>query len=366
MTGAARVYLDHAATSPIRPEVRRAVGDALAIIGNPSSVHAEGRAARALLEAARRRIRAAIGAADAGALIFTSGATEANATALFGGGLTLASAVEHPSVLAQPDVATLPVDAVGRLDLEALERRLAAGDVARVAVMLANNETGVVQPVAEAARLVHAADALLHVDAVQALGKRPIDAVALGCDSLAFSAHKIGGLPGTGALWLRDPDRLVPLLRGGGQEQRRRAGSEGLVGILAFAAAVEAIAADEAERLAALQAGLERRVAAIAGEPAIMAGTAERLPHISGIALPGVAAMTQVMVLDLAGIAVSAGAACSSGKVARSHVLEAMALAPEIADGCIRVSLGWGTMPADIDCFLQAWEPLARRRRAAA
>jgi cysteine desulfurase len=365
-----RVYLDHAATSPLRPASRAAVVEALDIFGNPSSVHAEGRAARAMLEAARRAIRAAIGAAGTGEFVFTSGATEANATALLSharqSGAIVASSVEHPSILAQPGVETLPVDASGRLDLVALEARLALGDVALVVLMLANNETGVVQPVADAARLAHAAGARLHADAVQALGRIAVDVDALGCDSLALSAHKLGGPKGSGALWLRDPDATVPLLQGGGQEGRRRAGTENTAGIAGFAAAVTAVMAEAPTRLAELRLALEEDARAIAPDAVVIAEAAERLPHIAAIALPGVPAATQVMALDLAGVAVSAGAACSSGKVARSHVLEAMGTPGELADCTIRVSLGWTTTKADIARLLEAWGGLAERRPRAA
>ena len=365
-----RVYLDHAATAPLRPEARAALLDALGSFGNPSSVHAEGRAARAGLEAARHVVRQAIGAARAGELLFTSGATEANATRLLSHvrppGASLASSVEHPSILAQPGVETVPVDAQGRLDLAALESRLARGDVTLVALMLANNETGVIQPVAEAAGLTRAAGAGLHVDAVQALGRITVDVEALGCDSLALSAHKLGGPKGTGALWLRQPETLTPWLRGGGQEGRRRAGTENTAGIAGFAAAVTAAMADTATPLAALRQGLEAGVRTIAPDAVVIGEAAERLPHITALALPGVPAATQVMALDLAGIAVSAGAACSSGKVARSHVLEAMGTPEALADCTIRVSLGWTTTAADITRLLEAWGTLARRRPRAA
>jgi cysteine desulfurase len=365
-----RVYLDHAATTPLRPVSRAAVLESSDIFGNPSSLHAEGRAARAKLEAARRVIREAIGASGTGELVFTSGATEANATALSSharyAGAILASSVEHPSILAQPGVETVPVDALGRIDLGALEARLARGDVALLALMLANNETGVVQPVAAAARLAHAAGARLHADAVQALGRIAVDVEVLGCDSLALSAHKLGGLKGSGALWLREPDGIAPLLHGGGQEGRRRAGTENTAGIAGFAAAVTAGMAESPTRLAALRQALEAGVRAIAPDAVVIAEAAERLPHISAIALPGVPAVTQVMALDLAGIAVSAGAACSSGKVARSHVLEAMGTSGDLADCTIRVSLGWTTTQADIARLLEAWGALARRRPRAA
>ncbi len=358
----ARVYLDHAASSPLRPAARAAIGRALDLAGNASSVHAEGRAARAVVEAARRTLAAAIGGATGG-IVFTSGATEANAAALGAGGRMLAAAVEHPSVLAQPGVEPLAVDSAGRLDLQALATALEERDVACVALMLANNETGVLQPVAEAAALAHRAGARLHVDAVQAFGRVPLDVAALGADSAALSAHKLGGPKGAGALWLRDPDAFHPLLRGGGQEHRRRAGTENVAGIAGFAAAAGAIEPEEADRLAALCRTLEAEACRLVEDAVVIGADAPRAPHITALALPGMAAATQVMALDLAGVAVSAGAACSSGKVARSHVLAAMGVAPALADSTIRVSLGWSTTSADIDRFLDAWGDLARRRR---
>lgn len=357
----ARVYLDHAASSPLRPAVREALLRAFDLAGNASSVHAEGRAARAAVEAARRALAAAIGG-ETGRVVFTSGATEANAMALRVGGRVLAAAVEHPSVLAQPGVEPLPVDRAGRLDLEALATALAAGGVACVALMLANNETGVLQPVTEAADLAKRAGVRLHVDAVQALGRLPLDVGALGADSVALSAHKLGGPKGVGLLWLRDPDLLQPLLRGGGQEQRLRAGTENVTGIMGFAEAARAIEPSEAVRLAALQRALEDGVLGLVPDAVVIAAAAPRLPHITALALPAVAAATQVMALDLAGIAVSAGSACSSGKVAQSHVLAAMGVDPLLAHSTIRVSLGWSTTAADVDRFLEAWAELAKRR----
>lgn len=367
-----RVYLDHAATSPLRPEVRDAIAGALDRFGNPSSVHTEGRQARAALEWARRQVREVLGVTPDSTVVFTSGATEANAAALqgsasIGDGVTvLASAVEHPSVLGQRHVETVPVDGDGRLVLDALEARLAKGDVRLLALMLANNETGVVQPVAEAARLARAAGVGVHVDAVQALGRLPIDVEALGADSLALSAHKIGGPKGVGALWLREPDRFAPWLVGGGQEGRRRAGTENTLGIIGFAAALGAMSLDEPHRLEVLRQELERGLAMRLPEVRVVAGGVARVPHISALTLPGLPASTQVMALDLAGIAVSAGAACSSGKVTTSHVLDAMGFDYASAGATIRASLGWSTSAGDIARFLAAYDDLARRRQRAA
>lgn len=360
-----RVYLDHAASSPARPEAIAAALAGLGLSGNPSSIHAEGRAARAAIERARRTVLKMV--EDGGGLVFTSGATEANATAIAaalagGPGVALASAVEHPSVLAQERIEQLPVDPLGRIDLVALEQRLARGDARILALQVVNNETGVIQPVAEAARLAREAGLSVHLDAAQALGRLPLAPLALAADSLALSAHKIGGAKGAGALWLRQPERLPPFIRGGGQEGRRRAGTENTSGIMGFAAALEAVPQDEAGRLAALRDRLEAQALAIAEDAAVIAATAERVPHITALSLPGIAAQTQVMALDLAGIAVSAGSACSSGKVAASHVLQAMGLKPALLASTIRISLGWSTSEADIERFLAAWGDLARRR----
>jgi len=362
-----RVYLDHAATAPLRPQAKAAMIDALERFGNPSSVHAEGRAARAVVERARALVRRAIGADEAGEVVFTSGATEANATvAAAADGIILASAVEHPSVLAQAGVEISAVDATGRLDLATLQTRLAGGDVALVALMLANNETGVVQPVAAAAEIARAAGVPLHVDAVQALGRLPIDVAALGCDSLALSAHKLGGPKGAGALWLRAPDSVPPLLRGGGQEGRKRAGTENVCGIAGFAAAVEAAGGPAERSLDDLRLRLEAGLRAAAADAVVIAEHTVRLPQITAVALPRVPAATQVMALDLAGIAVSAGAACASGKVAESHVLAAMGVPSEVAGCTIRVSLGWTSTAGDVERFLEAWGALAQRRGRAA
>lgn len=361
-----RVYLDHSASSPLRPAARAAVLAALDLAGNPSSVHAAGRAVRRVVEDARAAVARLAGVAPA-RVVFTAGGTEANNLALrgFPGRRPLVSAVEHDSVLAAvPDAPRIPVDAEGRCDLAALERLLAASDgPALVSLMLVNNETGVIQPVREVARLAHAHGALLHVDAVQAAGRRPLSLPDLGADLMTLSAHKIGGPAGCGALVLAegvDPDALI---RGGGQERGRRAGTENLAGIAGFGAAA-AVAAEEAARgtpLAALSSGLEARIAAAVPQAIVAGAGAERAGGVSCIVLPGVAGETQVMALDLAGFAVSAGAACSSGKVKASHVLTAMGCGPEAAGCAIRVSLGWTTTADELARFADAWTAMARR-----
>jgi cysteine desulfurase len=354
------IYLDHNASVPALPAVAAAVADSLAGAGNPSSVHRFGRLRRAAIARAREAVAALVGAAP-DCVVFTSGATEANALALRGTKRrALVSAVEHDSVrAARPDAIAVPVDREGVVDLGALERLLAADAApATVSLMLANNETGVIQPVAEAARLAHARGAWLHCDATQAPGRIAVDMSALGADLMSLSAHKLGGPPGVGALVVAPQVGLEPLLAGGGQERGLRAGTENLPGVAGFAAAAEAALAArerEAARLAGLRDALEARLlAAVPDAVAVGRGT-PRLPNTSALAMPGVDAATQVMALDLAGIAVSAGAACSSGRVKPSHVLAAMGLVPEIAGATIRVSLGWTTTAAELDRFAEEW-----------
>ncbi|CAA7622341.1 cysteine desulfurase family protein [Magnetospirillum sp. SS-4] len=363
-------YLDYNAGAPTRPEVAAAVAEALAAPGNPSSVHGPGRAARHRVEQARAQVAALVGA-DPAAVVFTSGGTEANALALAGSGRRrrIVSAVEHPSVLDAGLAEAIPVDAGGVVDLAALAAMLVASDEpALVSVMLANNETGAIQPVAEAARLAHAHGALLHCDAAQAAGRITVDLTALGADFLTLSAHKMGGPAGVGALVLADGGfPLAPILQGGGQERRRRAGTENVAGIAGMGAAA-GIARDDVARghpisdLREMRDRLERQALKSVSECVIVSGSVSRLPNTTCLALPGLAGQTQVMALDLAGIAVSAGAACSSGKVADSRVLAAMGLAPEIRGSAIRVSLGWASRPEDVDAFLAAWAELARRK----
>ena len=373
MSGAP-VYLDYNATAPVRPEAAAAVAEALAATGNPSSVHRFGRQARKRVEDARDQVAALIGAAPS-EIVFTSGGSEANALALGGTGRrrVLVSAIEHDSVLAtadalDPEPARIPSTGEGTVNLDALDRLLAAsGRETLVSVMLANNETGVIQPVAEAARRAHAAGALFHCDAVQAAGKIPIDVRGLGADLVSLSAHKLGGPQGVGALYVAGPVALAPLLRGGGQERGRRAGTENVPGIAGFGAAAAAARRDlgTQARIAEMRDALEAAVLARSNRARIVGAGSARLPNTSCIVLPGVASETQVMALDLAGVAVSAGSACSSGKVKTSHVLAAMGLAAEDSGAAIRVSLGWATTPADIDRFLEAWSAMAARRRAA-
>ncbi|MEX2644601.1 MAG: cysteine desulfurase family protein [Acetobacterales bacterium] len=370
------VYLDHNATAPLRPCAAEAMARALAETGNPSSVHGFGRRARRRVEDAREAV-AALADADPAGVVFTAGATEANnlALGLARGRRVLVSAVEHDSVLAAaPEATRIPVDGDGLVDLDALDRLVAevAGQSAAgpllVSVMLANNETGAVQPVAEAVARVRAVapDALLHCDAVQAAGRIPVDMAALGVDMLALSAHKLGGPQGVGALIVRDGVPLVADRRGGGQERGRRAGTEPVAAIAGFGAAAQEAAGESWDDVRALRERLEASAREISPDCRVFAAGAPRLPNTTCLTLPGMSAETQVMALDLAGVAVSAGAACSSGKVALSHVLLAMGVGPDEAATAIRVSLGPATTGAEVDRFLDLWGALVRQARAAA
>ncbi len=358
------MYLDANASEVLRPEARAAMLRALDQDGNPASVHGFGRAARKLVEDARETIGGRFGARPAD-LVFTSGGTEADALAVHGlgaGRRVIIGASEHDAIrTAAPGAAVLPVDGAGVADLAALDRLLAGGPPALVCLMFANNETGTVQPVAEAAVLCRRHGALLHVDAVQAAGRLPVSLATSGAHALALSSHKLGGPAGAGALLLApDTAGIAPLMRGGGQERGRRGGTPSVAAIAGFAAAARCEAA--AERLAPLRDAIER--AALA-EGAIVCGAgAARLPNTSCLALPGVRADAQVIALDLAGFAVSAGAACSSGKIGASHVLAAMGLGA-LAGQAVRVSLPWNVAEGDVAAFVAAYRDMAARLRPA-
>ena len=351
------------------------MASALQLCGNPSSVHAEGRQARRLLEDARSTIAHALGARPRN-VIFTSGGTEANVLALLPGlrrraslpiERLVVSAVEHASVLAGGSFApetieTIPVSSSGLIDLSRLRQLLEGRPPTLVSLMLANNETGAIQPVAQAAEIVHGEGGLLHVDAIQAFGKIPFNINTLNADLVSVSAHKVGGPKGTGALVLAEGvSDLEPLLRGGGQELGRRAGTENVAGIAGFGAAakaaLEGLEAD-AIRLKGLQERLESGLRQTPGV-IIFSEAAPRLPNTTLFTVPGLRAETAVIGFDLAGIAVSSGSACSSGKVQPSHVLQAMGFGPDLAQGAVRLSLGWSTEDADIDRCLEAWRKLA-------
>lgn len=380
---AERIYLDWNATAPLRPQAQAAAAEALCVCGNPSSVHAEGRAVRHLIEEARERVAALVGA-EPRDVVFTSGGTEANVMALSPFWVTelqdaprdylLTSAVEHPSVLAggrfpRDAVGTVPVTPEGRLDLSALEQALAklagGGRSPLVSVMLANNESGVIQPVKQAAALARAAGAILHVDAVQAAGRISFDIKEIGADLISLSGHKIGAPKGVGALIRRTgaPNLRDPLIKGGGQERGARGGTENVPGIAGFgAAAAAALAglAEESQHMGALRDRLEQGLKARMPGAVVFGADAPRLPNTTLLAVPGIKAETAVIALDLDGIAVSSGAACSSGKVQASHVLSAMGVEARLAQGAIRLSLGWATRESEVDRFLDAWIRLSK------
>ncbi|HUB96089.1 MAG TPA: cysteine desulfurase family protein [Stellaceae bacterium] len=369
MTDPRATYLDWNATAPVLPEVAAAMAEALARCGNPSSVHRWGRATRRAVEEARLDVAALVGAAPQD-ILFTSGGTEANQTALRGfDRRVLVSAIEHDSVRAVPGATVIPVTGDGQVDLGALDRMLAAETrPALVSIMLANNETGVIQPVAEAARIAKKHGALFHSDAVQAAGRLPLSTAALGADLLTLSAHKIGGPQGVGALVVRPDLDLAPLIAGGGQERGRRAGTENVAGIVGFGIAARQAARhiDNQARIARLRDEAERRLLALAPDAQVFGAPVPRVANTLCLSMPRVPAATQIMALDLAGVMVSAGAACSSGKLRRSPVLEAMGVAEADADCAIRISLGWSTEAADIDHLVEAWGALYQRTRAKA
>jgi len=372
------IYLDHNATAPLDGRVLEAMQPWLTgVHGNPASVHRYGRAAQAALETARAQVAALVNAQPA-QVVFTGGGTEADNLALKGvcggapSGRVLVGALEHSAVLGPAvalakrgwEVEYLPADAAGRYDARALERLLAGGDVRLVSLMLANNETGAVQPVPEAAAIVHAAGGLLHVDAVQAPGRIGCNIGTLGADLLTLSAHKIGGPKGVGAIVRRGDEihLLEPLIRGGGQERGIRAGTENVAGIAGFGAAAAAARTQfdvEAAHMKGLRDALESGLKSVSKNVVIFAETVERLPNTTLFAVDGMKAETAVIAFDLEGVAVSSGAACSSGKVQPSHVLTAMGVPPALLRGAVRVSLGWGTTKVDVERFLGAWRKLA-------
>ncbi|MBS0246623.1 MAG: cysteine desulfurase [Proteobacteria bacterium] len=371
-----RVYFDWNATAPLRAEARAAVLGALDVVATPSSVHSEGRAARAVVERARSQVAALVDA-EAKEVVFTSGATEANVLALTpdlvarGRQITcdrlFVSAIEHSSVLsggrfAPEQVERLPVTTDGVVDLAALKAALARATTPLVSVMHANNETGVIQPIAEIAAIVHEAGGLLHVDAVQTAGRIACDIAALGADMLTISSHKIGGPQGAGALIMRGVQPAAALLKGGGQERGFRAGTESVAAIAGFGAAAEAAASSyeaSADRMAALRDRFETLLKHTSPEAVVFGAQVPRLPNTTYFSVPGLKAETAVISFDLNGVALSSGSACSSGKVTQSHVLTAMAADPALSPGALRVSLGWTTAETDIDRLLIAWKRVA-------
>ena len=366
------IYLDYNATAPLKPVVKEAMWAALDSVGNPSSIHSAGRAARQVIENARQSV-AALLACDPTFMTFTSGATESNNIVLQQAPVEriLVSAIEHPSVL---DVAKslsgshhlgfIPVTVDGVLDLAALDKMLAKDPrPTLVSVMLANNETGVVQPIADIARIAKQYGAFVHTDGVQMLGKRDIAWGELGLDFLSLSAHKMGGPAGVGALVYNHDHPILKLMYGGGQERRRRAGTENLVGIAGFGAAAQAAKHDQShfEHVVAWHAHMEQQMIAVHPDAVVFGADAERLGNVTQIALPGVPAEKQLIALDLAGFAVSSGSACSSGSIKPSHVLQAMDVADDVARCAIRISSGWATTQDEIVTFTNAWLAMAQR-----
>lgn len=363
------LYLDWNATAPLRNEARKAMLAAMELTGNPSSVHGPGRKARAVIEHAREQVGALAGI-RARDVIFTSGGTEANNLALLGAGadVIITTPVEHDSVLAAAntsgaDVILLSVNADGMLELESLKESLAqARGRVLVSVMAANNETGALQPVAEAAEMAHAAGAWMHTDAIQVPGRMLLDFAGLGVDMMSLSAHKMGGPKGAGALLVKPEIALTAQISGGGQELRRRSGTENVTGIAGFGAAAEAAMGDPTRYKVTekVRDALEDKIAAICPDVAVFSKNTARLPNTSMMAMPGVSAETQVMHFDLEQIAVTSGSACSSGKVEKSHVLDAMGAGP-LAGEAIRVSFGPDAKMEEAECMAAAWEKLYKR-----
>jgi len=380
-------YVDHNATSPMRPEAKAAMEHAFSVTGNPSSVHLEGRVARALIEDAREKVAALVGALPQD-VIFTSGGTEANGLALSGAVQGAAeaearvtrlfvSAIEHNSVLRTASalgerqaglrMATIPVSPDGVVDLAELSVLLREGKGRTlIAVMAANNETGVVQPVEHIAELAREYDAFLLVDAVQACGKIAVDTG--GADYVSLSAHKIGGPQGVGALVVKDGAPLAAQLLGGGQERGRRAGTENVIGIAGFGAAAEAVKCEDVSPVLGIRDRFECRLREHYPDAVIFGSGAPRLGNTSNFAIPGIAAATAIMALDLDEVRASSGSACSSGNVKPSHVLKAMGVPDDLAQSALRVSFGWNSPATDVDAVLNALEKIsaqARSRRAA-
>lgn len=372
-----RLYFDHNASMPLRPEARTAMGRALDVAGNASSVHSEGRSARSIIEHAREQVARLVNARPS-EVVFTSGATEANnAVVAAGWDSVFVSRLEHDSVAAPVGasgarVFEVPADASGVADVGAIAdevlRASASLGRALVTLQLANNETGVLQPVAETAAFAREHGLVSHSDGAQAVGRIAVDFAALGIDALSFSSHKLGGPHGVGALVIRDGVSLTPLIKGGGQERRRRAGTENVAGIAGFGAAAEAAQAGlgKVSEVAGLRDRLEAGIRELSPNAIVIGSDARRLPNTSNIAVEGVRAETLLIKFDLAGIAISGGSACSSGKVATSEVLRAMGIPPELAQGAIRVSLGTGNTRADIDRFLAAWAQIVSHGTMAA
>lgn len=378
MTRAA-IYLDHNAASPLLPEARAAVADVLALTGNPSSVHAHGRALRDVIETARGEVATLAGAMPK-QVVFTGSATEAITQAVVAGSRELkadavvVSAGEHSAVLKAAEASGLPVRAVGLtgdglIDIDALgvllEQAETAGEMLLVCVHWVNNETGVVQPMGRINALVGASRHLLFVDAVQACGKLPLEFAASAPDMMAISGHKIGGIAGVGTLLVKGHADTVRLIPGGGQEQGRRGGTEPVAAIAAFGAAARAFPQRYGSNaVAGLAEAVETGLKALAPDTVIFGAGAERIGNTVNFAVPGLTNAVAMMGLDLAGVSVSSGSACSSGKVGASHVLKAMGVDAALAECALRVSLGWNSTNEDVAAFLEAFETVLARHRS--
>ena len=366
------IYLDYNATSLIKPEVVKAMTSLLSLAGNPSSVHQFGRSARDIIESSRDRVANMIGARSE-EIIFTGGGTESNNMALFGSGRKriVLSVIEHPSVLeaakalldnevlVDKSIELVPVDENGVVDPSSVAKAIGRdGENVLVSIMLANNETGVIQPIPEIAAVAKEQGALMHCDAVQAPGRIPFDVNTLGIDLLSISAHKFGGPKGVGALFISNNLRLKPLVIGGGQERGLRPGTENVIGIAGFGIAADLVSQDlqNMDHIEELRNSLEKELCSLEPRVRIFSQVANRLPNTSCLSMPGVQSEMQVMGLDLAGVAVSAGSACSSGKVEPSHVLTALGLPPEDTGCAIRVSFGWGSKKSDVEKFVSVWQ----------
>ena len=376
---ASRIYADHNARSPLRPEARAAIERALGVIGNCSSIHAEGRKAKGLLEDSRDAVAASV-RAQAMDVTFTSGATEANNHALFGfvransGATILLSGLEHESVWSAAKATgahleIIPARLDGTIDLAWLIGRLAGWDKAKdgvplVCLLLVNNETGVVQPVSAAADAVHAAGGYLLCDAVQGLGRVSIDIEMLGADYLTLSAHKLGGAAGIGALIVRGSSPMAPIIFGGGQERGKRAGTENLLGAASFAAACSAASDEEKVRVRGIKDSFEAALLREAPQARIVGADAERVFNTSCVVAPNLAAEMAVVAMDLAGVACSAGSACSSGKVQASRVLESMGMDDNAAKSAVRFSFGWANEAGDGEAAALALAGLIKRAQA--
>lgn len=360
------IYLDYNATAPIRPEIISLVTDVMSMTGNASSVHQHGRSARRHIEQARNKIADCLGV-YAAQIVFTSGGTESNNAVLSGQDwdVVLTPATEHDAVLqAKAPLELLPVDVNGIVKFDVLEALLKKhqGQKILVSVMYGNNETGVIQPLKEIADLARTYGAMFHSDAVQILGKKSIDYDAIQPDFLSFSSHKLGGPQGVGAIIVKNRVTLQAWVKGGGQEQRRRSGTENVAGIAGFGEACK-MAYDEMTdlhpKLTSWRKEAENRL--VKSGALIFGDKSDRLGHVINLAMPKVRSQTQLMSFDLEKISISTGSACSSGKVKSSHVLAAMGVAPEIAECAIRMSMGWNTKKDDVDAFCSAWEKIYQK-----